>query len=169
MKKKRFIASPKMLIFFTVVVCLALASLVYYLADTFSAPVGDTVMTVFLIVLLGGLFAALLVIGITLGAFDVVSLRKEDVVLLRFGKKLRVYRLSQNTLIYVQKNHKGSQYIEVQFPEYFESAPQGFKSALMREGYVRISYSDSRLQYIKDVLQNYKHNIAPIEQPTQEW
>ncbi len=169
MKTKRFVASPKMLIIFTILVCLALCGLAGYLAGTFSRAVDDVVMTVFLTGLLACMAIALFIVGFTMGAFDLVCMQEDTVLVSRFGKKLRVYRLSQNTQIYVQKNHKGSQYIEVQFPEYFDSAAQNFKGVLLRDGYVRLSYSDSRLQYVRDIVQNYKRNIAPIEQPTQTW
>lgn len=168
MKTKRFVASPKLLIFFSVIVCLSLGSLVFFLVETFDKPINDVVMTVFLTLLLVSLAVALFVIGFTIGAFDVVHLREEETLIVRFGKKIRAYQLSQNTQIYVQKNQKGSQYIEIQFPEYFESAPRGPKGAMVRDGCVRISYSSKRLVIVQDVVLSYKKNNAPTEIPP-EW
>lgn len=166
MKTKRIVASPKMLIFFILAVCVALGGFVYYLVYSIGNPAEDPVVTVFLSGLLLCMAVALFVIGFTMGAFNVVSVREEELIVLRFARIFRRYRITQNTQIYVQKRNNGTaQYIEVQFPEYFASEEKGIRGSLFREGYVNVSYSNRRLDLLHKAVLNYKENIAPVEQP----
>ena len=167
MKTKRFVAAPGMFALFFLITAVVVAGLATYLVYALRNPIEDVVFTVFLSVLLVFMAAAMFVIGFTMGAFDIVRVQTESVTVVRIVKKVRSYRLSQNTQIYVQKSNKGvSQYIELQFPEYFESEERGIRGVRMREGYICITYSDARLQFVRDVVQNYKDNVEPIETPT---
>lgn len=167
MKTKRFVAAPGMFALFFLITAATVAGVAVYLVYALKNPIEDLVITVFLSVLLFCMAVALFVIGFTMGAFDVVRVQTEEITVMRISKKVRSYRFSQNTQIYVQKSNKGvSQYIEVQFPEYFESEKLGIRGVRMREGYICISYSDARFQFVCDVVQNYKNNVEPIENPS---
>lgn len=163
MKTKRYIANPLTLTLFAAVVCISIAGLAIFWTFSFSRPVENLIVLIFSSALLICLPVSLFIVGLTVGAFDTVTVREEDVIVRRFGKKIKRYLLSQNTQLYVQKSNKGvSQYIEIRFPEYFESEVQITKGFRMREGYVCINYSRARLKHVRKVLQNYKNNINPI-------
>ncbi len=162
MKVKRFVAYPVMLIVFLTIICLSIAGLVVFIVYTQLQPLNDAVFTVFVSVLLACMAASMFVVGYTTGAFDVIVVREEEVIILRFAKKLRRYLLSQNTQLYVQKGFRGSRYIEIRFPEYFESEPQIYKGIRVREGYVCMTHTNARIKYVREVLQNYKENINPL-------
>lgn len=161
MKTKRFIAMPGLLALFVCLLIVCYAAIQVALLNLAK----DMLITVILVFLLVCMMASLFVIGITTGAFDMIIIGDDSMTVRRFGKKVHCYLISQNTQLHVRNVHKGAKYIEVEFPEYFDTDVRNLKPQRLRDGYVCLDFSKARFAYVESVLHNYKTNIAPIEQP----